>query len=263
MLRFTRQMIYRPRYHAQVSDDDVLVPVPSAGRVVRGQRRVRLGDASPGGRLRFDATARYLQDIANDDARTADITDVQEWVVRRTVIEVHQEAVYGEELELTTFCGAIGGRWAQRRTSITGDHGARIEAAALWVCVDLHTMRPKVLAPDFHAAYDEAAGGRTVRAKLYHDDPPDDLDGAPYVVRFVDFDVIGHMNNAAYWTAMEEELVRRRDLRGPVRAEIEHRAGIEQRHAVRVVVDDEPSALSLWLVGEPGVFASARVRRLS
>jgi acyl-ACP thioesterase len=239
-----------------------MVPVPTAGRVFRSGRRVRLGDASPAGRLRFDAIARYLQDIANDDARTAEIGDAQSWVVRRTVIDVLQEAVYGEELQLATFCGGIGGRWAERRTSITGSDGAHLEAAALWVCVDLETMRPRVLGDDFLAAYGEAAAGRTVRAKLYHDDPPDDLDGAIYDARFVDFDVIGHMNNAAYWNAVEQELVRRRDLRAPMRAEMEHRAGLEPRHAARLIVDDEPLALSLWFVGEPGVFASARVRPL-
>jgi acyl-ACP thioesterase len=239
-----------------------MVPVPDVGRVYRSERRVRLGDASPAGRLRFDAIARYLQDIANDDARTAGIGDAQSWVVRRTVVDVRHEAVYGEELQLATFCGGIGGRWAERRTSITGSLGAHIEAAALWVCVDLTTMRPRVLGDDFLAAYGEAAAGRTVRAKLFHDDPPDDLDGAIYDARFVDFDVIGHMNNAAYWNAVEQELVRRRDLRAPMRAEMEHRAGLEPRHAARLVVDDEPLALSLWLVGEPGVFASARVRPL-
>ncbi|MFM2113860.1 MAG: hypothetical protein RL643_818, partial [Actinomycetota bacterium] len=29
---------------------------------------MRLGDVTPKGRLRLDATARYLQDIATDDA---------------------------------------------------------------------------------------------------------------------------------------------------------------------------------------------------
>ena len=37
----------------------------------QASRRVRLGDASPRGRLRLDACARYLQDIANDDSRDA------------------------------------------------------------------------------------------------------------------------------------------------------------------------------------------------
>jgi acyl-ACP thioesterase len=239
-----------------------MVPVPSSGRVYRSERRVRLGDASPAGRLRFDAIARYLQDVANDDARTADIEDAQSWVVRRTVIDVLKDAVYGEELQLSTFCGALGGRWAERRTSIVGDLGASIEVAALWVCVDLETMRPKPLGDAFLRAYSEAAAGRTVRAKLFHDDPPDDLDGMAYDARFVDFDVLGHMNNAAYWNAVEQELVRRRDLRAPTRAEMEHRAGLEPRHAARLVVDDEPLAVSLWFVGEPGVFASARVRPL-
>ena len=68
-----------------------LVPVPAVGRVAHGgRRRVRLGDASPGGRLRFDALVRYLQDVANDDTREAGFDDVMGWVVRRTAIEVHR-----------------------------------------------------------------------------------------------------------------------------------------------------------------------------
>ena len=42
------------------ADDAVLVPLPESGRVYRDARRVRLGDSSPGGRLRYDAVARYL-----------------------------------------------------------------------------------------------------------------------------------------------------------------------------------------------------------
>src|SRR5262249_23731094 len=44
--------------------DEAFVPLPSSGRVYIGQRRVRLGDATPGGRLRFDALVRYVQDVA-------------------------------------------------------------------------------------------------------------------------------------------------------------------------------------------------------
>jgi acyl-ACP thioesterase len=244
-----------------VSDDEVMVPVPRSGRTFTQQRLVRLGDASPGGRLRFDALGRMLQDIANDDANEV-LTNGQSWVVRRVAIEVHTAASFGEALTLSTFCGAIGSRWAQRRTSIIGDRGARIEVAALWVHIDIATLRPAVLGPDFDAAYGEAADGRTVKARLQHDDPPT-ATGRPYLARFVDFDVMGHMNNAAYWNAVEQELSVRREIRHPMRAEMEYRQGIEPHNQASLIVDGDDAAFSLWFVEDATTFASAKVWKLS
>ncbi len=246
---------------ANVADDEVMVPVPTLGRTFTHQRLVRLGDASPGGRLRFDALARMLQDIANDDANEV-LANGQSWVVRRLAIEVHQAAFFGEMLTLTTFCGAIGSRWAQRRTSISGENGARIEVAALWVHLDRSTLRPALLKPDFAAAYGEAADGRTVKARLQHENPPT-ATGTLYLARFVDFDVMGHMNNAAYWNAVEEELSVRREIRHPMRAELEYRQGIEPHNHASLVIDGDDDAFSLWFVEDATTFASAKVWRLA
>src|SRR5215217_7895312 len=57
-----------------------LVPVPERGRTFTASRLTRLGDVSPGGRLRFDAIARYLQDVANDDAVDAALEGAMAWV---------------------------------------------------------------------------------------------------------------------------------------------------------------------------------------
>ena len=62
------------------------VPLPAAGRRYTRTRPVRLGDSSPGGRLRFDGLARYLQDVSNDDTRDAAFENDMAWVVRRTAI---------------------------------------------------------------------------------------------------------------------------------------------------------------------------------
>ena len=150
------------------------VPVPAAGRVYQGQRRVRLGDASPGGRLRFDALVRYLQDVANDDTRDAGFDDVMGWVVRRTEIEVRQFPVYLEPIALSTWCSGVGGRWAERRVHVVGEGGGHVEAATLWVHLDPDTMRPKVLPESFHALFGPSALGRTVRARLQHAEAPED-----------------------------------------------------------------------------------------
>jgi acyl-ACP thioesterase len=250
--------------------DDLLVPLPARGRTFIRTRRVRLGDVSPNGRLRLDSMARFVQDVSNDDTVDAGLRDDMAWVVRRTVVEVRAEARLREELELTTFCGGVGGRWAERRVSIRGEHGAHVETATLWVHLDMATGRPIPLPTQFHELYDEAAGGRKVRAKLRHAAPPADptfwAASAPWPLRFTDFDVLDHVNNAVAWAALEEERAARKHLRAPVRAEVEYRDAIERGDEVlRVAVEHEGGGLSCWLVDakEPTrVFTSARATAL-
>jgi acyl-ACP thioesterase len=239
---------------------DDLVAVPLKGRVFGRQRRVRLGDVSPGGRLRLDAFARYLQDVSNDDTRDAEYPDVMGWVVRRTVVVVERFARLGEVVEARTFCSGTGSRWAERRVSVQGEEGAAMEASTIWVHVDLETLRPKVLPPEFFALFGEAAAGRTVRARLAHPEPPDGAESRPWPVRYVDYDVLAHMNNAAYWAVVEEELGRRRDLRAPLRAEVEFRNAVELGHQVGVITEAIDDGVAIWLVGDGGaVHASARL----
>ena len=72
-----------------------LVDLPITGRVFTANATVRLGDVDARARLRLDATARYLQDIATDDASDAALDDAFGWVVRRTMIEVRRAAGLG------------------------------------------------------------------------------------------------------------------------------------------------------------------------
>src|SRR5688500_10680451 len=97
-------------YFPPMASDFAVVPLPDVGRRFGTTRRVRLGDASPGGRLRLDAMARYLQDVANDDAHDSGIANPGGWVVRRTTIDVRAEVAFRELVEVTTFCSAIGKR---------------------------------------------------------------------------------------------------------------------------------------------------------
>ena len=49
------------------------LPLPDTGRVFTGGYPIRRTDVTPGGRLRFDAVARYLQDVAEDDIAQTDL----------------------------------------------------------------------------------------------------------------------------------------------------------------------------------------------
>ena len=242
---------------------DGLVPRPSVGRVFEDARRVRLGDVSPGGRLRLDAATRYLQDLSADDTADAALPDAEAWVVRRTVIEVARFPRYLEALELATWCSGTGTHWAERRISVVGQRGGAIEAATTWVHFDAATGRPKRVPAGFEALYGEAAGGRKVKARLEHPDPPADAVRRPWPLRFTDFDLLAHVNNAAYWEAVEEALAGQRDLRAPLRAELEHRAAVERGTQVEVVVASGAGSLDVWLLAGGAVAASARVRSLA
>ena len=243
-----------------------LGPRPAAGRVFDAERRVRLADASPAGRLRLDALARFAQDVARDDSRDAALADADAWVVRRTAVEVHRFPVYDEAVSLHTWCSGVGPRWADRRTSVMGADGGRVELVTLWVAVDGASGRPRALGPDFAARYAPAAGRRTVTARLSHGPAPAAGPAdAPWPLRFTDFDVLGHVNNAAYWEPVEEVLAARRDLRAPLRTEVEFVQPIAPGEAPRLVRRDGADGdVALWLVGATGAtHASAFVRDLS
>ncbi len=212
---------------------------------------MRLGDVTPKGRVRLDAVARHLQDVANDDAVDALGDDAAGWVVRRTELRVERFPVLREELELTTWASGTGGRWAERRTSVIGDQGGAIEANALWVHVDLASGRPKRLDDSFFEAYGEAAGGRKVQARLTHGDPPVGGESISWPLRFTDFDVLGHVNNAVYWAVVEECF----DLRAPTTVTVEYRGGIDRGQQPAIVTADH----ELWLLAAGNVAASGRI----
>lgn len=247
---------------------DVVVPLPSAGRCFEAERLVRFGDTTATGRLRLDAVATYAQDVASDDtAATIGGTD-SVWIVRRTLIELHESPRYGETLRLQTWCGGLGSRWAERRVRMTGDRGGHIEVASVWVHTVLGVGRPAPLTEAFAAAYSEAAGGREVSARLRLPSGPDESAAvvtAPWAVRHADLDLLGHVNNAASWQAVEEVLGDDPPA-GAFRAELEHRDELRREPITlrRHGSAGDPAGVSLWLTRDTdgGVPVAARVRAL-
>ena len=241
------------------------VELPSRGRVFRGGRRVHLGDVDTAGQLRLEALARYLQDVATDDADDARLSERRGvWVLRSSDIEIAALPWYHETVELATFCSGTGPRWAERRTQLIGERGARVEVAALWVFVDRERGRPLALDDDFHARYGESAGGRRVRGRLVHDAPPADAHRRSWPLRASDFDVLDHVNNARSLEAVEDELSMRLPGRVPVRARIEYRGTLERGDAVELASDvreDDGCAteLAAWLSVDDVLRVSATV----
>lgn len=242
-----------------------LVPYRGEGRRFSTSRRVRWGDADQSGRLRLDGIARFLQDLGNDDTRDVGHDPAAPWVVRRTLIAVQRPIRVGDLVTASTWAGGLGRSWAERRTTIETERGGLVEAASLWIFVDPASGRPARLTPAVLDAYEQAAGGRKVAARLRHE-PADDTDGEvdarPWPLRSTDVDGLAHVNNAATWEAVEDELARR-GLR-PVVAELEYGEGIDplDRVELRSKVESagDESVLSLWLSVEGQLRASAVVR---
>jgi acyl-ACP thioesterase len=92
---------------------------------------------------------------------------------------------------------------------------------------------------------------------------PEGGDGFPWPLRFSDFDVLDHVNNAAYWQIVEEALSSRRDLRAPLVAEVQHRHATERGADVQVSVADDDGAMQLWVVADDQLTATARVEPLA
>jgi acyl-ACP thioesterase len=228
------------------------LPADPSARTFTAHRRCRLGDVTPAGRARLDALARWLQDVANDDAFDADLPGAMWWVVRRTSIDIRRFPVLREDVALTTWCSGTGGRWAERRTTITGENGAHVEAASLWVHIDSVTNRPARLPDAFNDLYAPAARGRAVRARLVHPDPPTDAERRAWPLRATDFDVLEHVNNAVYLAPLEDLL----DAEPrPMTVDVEYREGVRVGEEATLAIDGR----RIWVLAGDRIAASAIV----
>jgi acyl-ACP thioesterase len=232
-----------------------MIAAPAAGRVFRHAAAVGLGDVTPAGRARLDAVARWLQDAAWADIVDAGVEDDGVWIVRRLELRVEQAPRFGEALEVATFCSGTGPLWAERRSTVRGAGGAHVETAALWVHLAEGGTRPRPLPERFDAIYGEAANGRRVRARLRHPgEPPAGAAERPWAFRAADLDMAAHVNNAAYWTVIEEELAGA-ELDPCWNAEMEYRTPGAAGPA-RIAADGD---LRWVAAGDGEILASARL----
>lgn len=241
---------------AAVPGASELLDPPTVGRRFCAERKVRLGDVDPSGQLRLDATARYLQDIASDDASDAGLDGSWGWVVRRSLIEVRQPAILDEVVEMTTFCTGLGRSWAERTTMLAGSLGADIATVSVWVQVATVTGRPAALTEEFVDAFGPACGGRKVSARLTLAAPTDLAGIIPWAVRRADLDPFDHVNNAANWAFVEESINGTTSRRG--RAEMEFVGPVTHGTKVESVAENTDGVTSMWLLKTGSVLSAAR-----
>jgi acyl-ACP thioesterase len=183
-----------------------LVSEPSNGRVFSERLMPGVADATGSGRVRLDALARWLQDVAYHDLLDAGFDEGGAWVVRRQRLLIESFPRFGEPITLRTFCSGLGRFAAERRTSMRGAT-AGVEAVALWIWLDAETLRPMRFPPAFVDLYSASAEGRGAGVRLRLPDPPAGAESGRFEFRETDIDVAGHVNNSHYFAALEEELV--------------------------------------------------------
>ena len=222
----------------------MIVPRPATGRVYETRRRVRVADADPTGRLRLDAVARFVQDVGNEDVADAGLDPNIPWVVRRSHVAVEGWPRLGDQLAVATWCGGVGSRWAERRVSFRADDGATVDVATLVIHLDA-AGRPAKLPAWFDEVYAEAAQGRTMSSRLTLPAPPVDADRRAWPLRSTDIDVMGHVNNAITWAAIEDECDRRGIV--PAHVTVEWSGSIERDDPVELRFAPVACGLGVWL----------------
>jgi acyl-ACP thioesterase len=236
---------------------DEFIARPERGRVVTIARHVGLSDVRPDSTVRLDALARFLQDVADRDAETAAL-DGGVWVLRRLSIELAHIPRFRADVALHTWCSGVGARWAERRTDVDYGEVGCARAVGLWVHVDRRTGAPARLPPGFDEQWGRTANGRRVRAALRHSAPDPSATVESWPLRVTDLDVLGHVNNAAYWVPIEEELARRGAPR-VTRAEMEFRGGLDGDEQVEIRLADTANGFASWSCVGDDVRASALI----
>jgi acyl-ACP thioesterase len=226
-------------------------------RVVTLERSVGLADVGPDARARLDAIARFVQDVADHDAATATV-EMGVWILRRMSMRIERAPRLRAEVTATTWCTGVGARWAERTSQLHVGERCCVDTVAIWVHTDRETGAPVALPPAFDEVWAPTARGRTVSARLHHAPPSPEAVARPWPLRATDIDVVGHVNNAAYWDAIEDELWRRGRPRVRT-AEIEFRTGLELSDTVELAVADREGGFAAWLRVGPDVRASVLI----
>jgi acyl-ACP thioesterase len=239
-----------------------LVPSPLAGRTFDSTRRIRISDRDGQGRLRLDAVARFFQDVATDDAdETGWGAPEHLWVVRRLRIDVVAPLLDDREVELLTWCSGTAALAAGRRLSLTGDRGGRIELDSVWIHLGPDARPARI---EGFGVYAESAGGRVVSTRLELPEPPRSGRRAPWPLRVSDIDLLGHMNNAAYWEAVEQAMLRAGpDPRRPARAQLDYRHAIDLEDELALVEVSQNGRLTVAFAVDEIVKAVASVEQLA
>ena len=235
------------------------MPRPPTGRTFGVSYKIRLSDADASGRLRLDAVARFLQDAATDDVgETGWGAPEHLWVLRSVRIDVLEPFLRDQVVGIVTWGSSFSALAAGRRWSLSGDAGGSIEVDSTWIHLG-PDARPARIGAGFDD-YAEAAQGRVASTKLTLAPPAADGDRRVWPLRSTDVDRMGHVNNAAYWAAVEQRLHEvELDVHGRLCARLDYRHPIDLGEKVELAESVHDARYGVAFVVGDAVKAVARV----
>jgi acyl-ACP thioesterase len=212
-----------------VSLDKVMMPVPDGHPDVFDREwPLRVGDIDRDGRLRFDAAARHIVDIGQDQLREMGFEETHPlWIVRRTMIDLIRPIEFSDMLRMRRWCSGTSNRWCEMRVRIDGRKGGLLESEAFWINFNRDTQTPARIADDFLDGLRKTTDVDRLRWKAYlkAGSREDAAEIHEFPVRFTDIDFFDHMNNSVYWSVVEDYLSSYPELlKAPLRVTIEHDA---------------------------------------
>ena len=181
------------------------------------------------------------------------------WVVRSIRIDVVAPPLEDDRVELRTWSSGRASLAAARRMSLEGDRGGRVELDSVWIHLDADQKPARI---DDFGVYAESTQGRTISTRLELPEPPARAARTPWPLRATDFDLLEHVNNAAYWHAVEERLGPTLDARRPFRARLDHRHPLDAGDQVELAESSRDGTLSLAFEVDGVARAIALVTRL-
>ena len=187
-----------------MSLDKVMMPVPDGHPDVFDREwPLRVADIDRDGRLRFDAAARHIVDIGQDQLREMGFEETHPlWIVRRTMIDVIRPIEFGDMLRMRRWCSGTSNRWCEMRVRIDGRKGGLLESEAFWINFNRDTQTPARIADDFLEGLRKTTDVDRLRWKAYlkAGSREDAAEIHEFPVRFTDIDFFDHMNNSVYWS---------------------------------------------------------------
>ncbi|MFW0788412.1 acyl-ACP thioesterase domain-containing protein [Gordonia sp. CPCC 205333] len=250
----------------RISDPQRRRELLDSGAIFTAQRTVRGDAVSQDHRLKFDGVARYLQDAGQDHLLHIRHDEIHpHWVVRRTVIEILAGGEQPDVLDIERWGSKIGSRWCNVRIDLDGHRGTRVETEAFWINFNVETVTPSALSDSFVNTVGSAAEPGVLRWKKWLDPAPHvDAFEVPFLLRAADLDIIQHVNNAVYWTALEEVLATQPDLRErlPMRGVVEHNSPLQIEDAPQLLAYRAGQTLYAWLVAGDRTAAAMSVESL-
>lgn len=209
---------------------------------------LRVADIDRTGRLRFDAACRHIQDIGQDQLREMGHEETHPlWIVRRTMIDLIRPIEFQDMLRLRRWCSGTSNRWCEMRVRIDGRKGGLMESEAFWININRETQGPARISDDFLAGLQRTTSVDRLRWKAYlNGSSRDPRIGASqireYPVRFTDIDLFDHMNNAVYWSVVEDFLSSMPELMtAPLRVTIEHDAAVALGDKLEIIAHEYPA----------------------